>query len=191
MSPGESPAAPSGAVAAPGVDAPPALIALRSVNRVIYRGLQVALTLLMGLLIIPVTLQIFSRYVGFIPRYIWTEEVARLCLVWIIMLGAMIAVRDGTHFDLDLLPRPRTPAGRLGARLVVHAGVAAVALIFLVFGYPFALFGYDQSSELTGLNMLTIHAAWPLAGLVMLLFIAEHLAGDLARYHADRRGASA
>ncbi len=42
-----------------------------------YRFLQIAMTLLMGLLIVPVTLQIFSRYTGLIPRYIWTEEVAR------------------------------------------------------------------------------------------------------------------
>jgi TRAP-type C4-dicarboxylate transport system permease small subunit len=42
-----------------------------------YRFLRVALATLMGLLVIPVTLQIIARYIGFIPRYIWTEEMAR------------------------------------------------------------------------------------------------------------------
>ena len=55
-------------------------------------------------------MQILARYVDFIPRYIWTEEVARFCFIWIIMLGAMIAVRDDTHFDVDVLPQPRTAA---------------------------------------------------------------------------------
>lgn len=153
---------------------------LRRVNRGLYRGLQVVITLLMGLLIVPVSLQIFSRYVGFIPRYIWTEEVARFCLVWIIMLGAMIAVRDGTHFDVDILPTPSTASGRLIARLIVHIGVGLVALTFLWFGFRFAMFGFDQTSELTGLNMLTIHIAWPVAGLVMLMFLAEKVVDDLA-----------
>lgn len=153
---------------------------LRRVNRGLYRVLQIAITLLMGLLIVPVSLQIFSRYVGFIPRYIWTEEVARFCLVWTIMLGAMIAVRDGTHFDVDVLPAPRTASGRLVARLIVHLAIGLVALTFIWFGFRFAMFGFDQTSELTGLNMLTIHIAWPVAGLVMLMFVAEKVVDDVA-----------
>ena len=70
-----------------------------------YRLLKIVLTVLMTLLIIPVSMQILSRYTGLIPRYIWTEEIARFCFVWIILIGAMIAVRDGTHFDVDVLPR--------------------------------------------------------------------------------------
>ena len=59
-----------------------------------HRLLKALLTVLMGLLIIPVSLQVLSRYTGIIPRYIWTEEAARFCFVWIIMIGSMIAVRD-------------------------------------------------------------------------------------------------
>ena len=47
-----------------------------------YRLLQTIVTTLMGLLIVPVTLQIISRYIGIIPRYIWTEEAARFCFMW-------------------------------------------------------------------------------------------------------------
>lgn len=159
---------------------------MKAFNDLLYRGLQICLTLLMGLLIVPVSLQIFSRYVGIIPRYIWTEEISRFCLVWIIMLGAMIAVRDGTHFDLDILPEPKTARGQAIRRSIVHAGIATVAAIFIVFGYRFALFGYDQSSELAGLNMLTIHIAWPIAGFVMLLFVGEKVADDLALLRGSR-----
>ncbi len=81
---------------------------MRRLNALIYRVLQVLLTVLMAVMIIPVTLQIFSRFFDFIPRYIWTEEAARFCLIWLIMLGATIAVRDGTHFDVDVLPAPKT-----------------------------------------------------------------------------------
>jgi TRAP-type transport system small permease protein len=78
---------------------------MRKVLDVYYRLLQVAITLLMAALIVPVTMQILSRYTGLIPRYIWTEEIARFCFMWIVMIGAVIAVRDGTHFDVDVLPK--------------------------------------------------------------------------------------
>ena len=78
----------------------------------LYRGLQALLTFLIAILIVPVTMQIVSRYTALIPNYIWTEEMARFCLIWIIMLGASVAVRDGTHFDVDVLPAfpPRVEA---------------------------------------------------------------------------------
>jgi TRAP-type C4-dicarboxylate transport system permease small subunit len=145
----------------------------------LYHALQVLVTALMALLIVPVVLQILSRFTNLIPRYIWTEEIARFCFIWIIMLGSMIAVRDDTHFDLEVLPVPKTAHGRALARLIRHGLMLLVALTFVWFGYEFALFGFDQESELSGLNMLAIHIAWPLAGLVYSIFLAEKIVQDL------------
>ena len=78
----------------------------------IHLVLKVLLATLIAGLIVPVTMQILSRFTGIIPRYIWTEEIARFCFVWMIMIGAMCAVRDGTHFDLDVLPRVAQSQGR-------------------------------------------------------------------------------
>ncbi len=151
-----------------------------------YRGLQVLITSLMGLLMVPVCLQIASRFTDLLPHYIWTEEVARFCFIWIIMLGSMIAVRDDSHFDLEVLPAPKTAAGRAVARLVRHGAMLLVALTFSWFGYEFAWFGFNQESELTGLNMLAIHVAWPLAGVAYTLFLGEKLFQDVQLL---RRGA--
>jgi TRAP-type C4-dicarboxylate transport system permease small subunit len=145
-----------------------------------YRLLRIVLTGLMGVLIVPVSLQVLSRYTGLIPRYIWTEEVARFCFMWIIMIGAMIAVRDSTHFDVDVLPKPKTARGEAWSRLVVHGLMLIVALIFVRYGWDYAVFGWQQESELTGINMLWIHAAYMLAGLTWVAFLAEKIAAAVA-----------
>ena len=44
---------------------------------------------------------------------------------------------------------------------------------------------FNQESELTGLNMLAIHVAWPLAGVVYTVFLVEKLYNDLLLF---RRG---
>jgi len=161
---------------------------MRALNALIYRGLRALLTLLIAVMIVPVTLQIFSRFIDFIPRYIWTEEAARFCLIWLIMLGATIAVRDGTHFDVDVLPAPKTARGKAIARIVVHVAMFLVALIFIGFGWRFALFGWDQNSEMTGINMLSIHVAWPLAGICWFLFLVEKILDDVKLYADGRDG---
>ncbi len=130
-----------------------------------------------AILIVPVMLQIFSRYVGFIPRYIWTEELARFCFIWMIMIGAMIAVREGTHFDVDVLPS-LAPKWNAISHIVTHLAMFIFAVVFLYFGYQFALFGADQTSELAELPMWLIFIAWPLAGAFWILFLAEKFAED-------------
>ena len=144
-----------------------------------HRLLKVAITLLMATLVVPVTMQVLSRYTGVIPRYIWTEEIARFCFIWIIMLGAIIGVREGTHFDLDLLPHSKNPRIEAVMRLIVRLGVLVAALIFLVYGWQFVRFGWEQTSEIAELPMLWIFIAWPLAGLSWLLFVGEKVMDDL------------
>ncbi|MCF3650694.1 TRAP transporter small permease [Synoicihabitans lomoniglobus] len=144
-----------------------------------HRMLKRLLTILMGVLIVPVTIQILSRYTGLMPRYIWTEEVARFCFVWMIMIGAMIAVRDKSHFEVDVLPAPRTPRQAGIAGLVVHLGMMVMAVAFVRYGYEFAKFGFIQTSEMSGINMLSIYIAFPLAGVTWVLFLAEKMVADV------------
>lgn len=147
-----------------------------------YRLLKLLLTILMAALIIPVGMQILSRYTGIIPRFIWTEEIARFCFVWIILIGAMIAVRDGTHFDVDVLPHSPNPLVELMMKLIVHAVMMTVAITFVMWGYDFAVLGSRQISEIAGLPMLSIYIAWPIAGATWILFLAEKVWDDISGY---------
>jgi TRAP-type transport system small permease protein len=156
----------------------PSAAPVKTILDLYYRLLQVLITLLMFVLIMPVSMQILSRYTGLVPRYIWTEEIARFCFIWIIMLGAMIAVRDGTHFDVDIFPKGSAKAQAV-SRIVVHVLMALASSIFLFYGWQFAQFGAIQRSEIAQLPMLTIYIAWPLAGATMLLFLAEKLWEDI------------
>ncbi len=152
----------------------------------VHLVLKVALGLLVGGLLIPVSMQVLSRFTGIIPRYIWTEEIARFCFVWMIMIGAMCAVRDGTHFDLEVLPPSENPRIEAMRRLFVHAMVAVVALIFIWYGWQFLLFGWYQTSEIASLPMNWIFVAWPLTGAVTLLFLAEKVAAELPLLRGSR-----
>ena len=139
-----------------------------------FRFLKWLLTGLMMLLMVPVFLQVLSRYVDVVPRYIWTEELARFAFIWIVLVGSSIAVREGTHFKIDLFPNlaPHL-ARRMDVLYVVLMLIAAA--VFVVGGWAFVQFGAIQQSELAGLPMVTIFAAWPLAGVSWMLFLAEHL----------------
>src|SRR5678815_6015061 len=88
------------------------------------------LALAVGVLIIPVSLQIFSRYTELIPSYIWTEEMARFLFVWMIMIGAMLGIHENRHFEVDVWPR-LSPRPQAALRLVSNTAVLAFALVFV------------------------------------------------------------
>ncbi len=152
----------------------------------IHLVLKIILGLLIAGLLIPVTTQVLSRF-DFVPRFIWTEEIARFCFVWMIMIGAMCAVRDGTHFDLDVLPESRSPKIEAAKRIFVHLMVLIVAGIFIWYGWRFMLFGWSQKSEIASLPMNYIFVAWPVTGIITALFVFEKIAKEVAR----ARGADA
>ena len=131
-----------------------------------------------AILIIPVSLQIFSRYTALIPSYIWTEEMARFLFIWMIMIGAMIGVREGTHFEVDLWPRLGRRA-EAAVRLVACLGVLAMALVFVWAGIEFTRFGWNRFSELAELPLWMIHVAWPLTGFTWLVFLGEQMWDNL------------
>jgi TRAP-type C4-dicarboxylate transport system permease small subunit len=136
------------------------------------------LVITIAVLIIPVSLQIFSRYTELIPSYIWTEELARFMFVWSIMLGAMIGVRESTHFEVDVWPAvsPRVAAV---VRVFSRLAVLALALVFIWVGIEFTRFGWYRISELAELPLWLIHIAWPVAGASWLIFLGEQMLDDL------------
>ena len=136
------------------------------------------LVISVAILIVPVSLQIFSRYTALIPSYIWTEEMARFLFIWMIMIGAMIGVREGTHFEVDLWPRLGRRA-EAAVRLVASLGVLAMALVFVWAGIEFTRFGWNRSSELAELPLWMIHIAWPLTGFTWLVFLGEQMWDNL------------
>ena len=149
-----------------------------------FSFLKIVLTMLMGILIIPVTMQIFARYSDFIPRYIWTEELSRFCFIWIILVGAMIALRKNEHFAVDLLPPPNTNKGKAISLMFVDLMAFGMAVIFVVWGWPLIKFGLLQTSEMADLPMVFIYVAWPITGITWMLFLSERVVDHIKLFRS-------
>jgi TRAP-type C4-dicarboxylate transport system permease small subunit len=139
------------------------------------RIITVGITVMMLMLMISVALLILGRYVPFIPRMLWTEEVSRFSLIWVISLGSMLGVREGRHFFVDLLPKNLSPAVESFLRVLYYALMYVITAVFIIFGYRFFMMGYIQHSEMTGLNLGAIYVSVPLSGVTWALFLSENL----------------
>jgi TRAP-type transport system small permease protein len=145
---------------------------MRALITAYHRLLTWLMVATVAVLVVPVTLQIVSRYTALIPSYIWTEEMSRFLFIWMVMLGAMIGIREGSHFEVDVWPELGARANA-ALKIVSHLFVLIFALVFVYWGTKFVQFGWYQESELAELPMPFIFAAWPLTGATWLLFVGE------------------
>ena len=139
--------------------------------------LTATLAFSVAILVIPVTLQIISRYTALIPSYIWTEEMARFLFIWLIMIGAMVGVRESSHFEVDVWPE-LSRRGEAAVRITARLGVLAMALIFVFGGIEFTRFAWYRTSELAELPLWMIHIAWPAAGVTWIVFLGEQFVDE-------------
>ena len=142
-----------------------------------HRLLTLLMVATVAILVVPVTLQIVSRFTHIIPHYIWTEELSRFLFIWMVMLGAMIGIREGTHFEVDVWPTLRPRLNAL-LKIVSSLFVLVFALVFVWWGIAFVCFGSGQISELAELPMNYIFIAWPLTGFTWLVFLGERFRAD-------------
>ncbi|WP_341368930.1 TRAP transporter small permease [Yoonia sp. BS5-3] len=152
-------------------------------------GLRVLLGLLIAALAIPVGMQVLARYTGIIPVYLWTEELATFIFVWAVMVGAMIAVWDGTHFDVRVIPDAKSPLLKLLQDGFVLIMITGFALIFAWYGIEYAEFGSIQNSTMMRANMLVTHITVPIAGVMWTLFASYRLYEAVMAY-LNRAGAA-
>lgn len=152
-------------------------------------GLRVLIGVLMGALAVPVAMQVLSRYTGLIPSFLWTEELATFLFVWIVMLGSVVAVWDGTHFDVRITPDATKPIMRLLQRGVVHLGIMLFGALFLLYGFEYAEFGARQRSVMMRANLIITHITVPIAGGLWLLLAGYRLKDEITVFSNRERSA--
>ena len=129
---------------------------------------------LMLVLVVDVFLGVWSRYV-LQATFQWYDEVARLCFVWMVFLGAASAVRRGAHFRLHLLIDRFGPRLRRATDLVVGLLVVAFGGVLVAGGLAMWPVARRQVSDSLELSMVWFYAALPVGGALMILFSVPQL----------------
>jgi TRAP-type transport system small permease protein len=145
--------------------------------------LELLLVLLMAVMVLMVFGNVVLRY-AFNSGITVSEELSRWAFVWMIFLGAIIAIKESGHLGTDML------VGRLGRTgKMVCLAIAETAMIYcawLVFSGSLVQvrIGWDVEAPVSGWSMAWLTGAALVfgvsAGLFHLLKLARLLTGKLA-----------
>jgi TRAP-type C4-dicarboxylate transport system permease small subunit len=79
------------------------LIMEKKMNKILdslFRAIEILMAFFLALMIILVFANVVGRYV-FSIGFAWSEEIARLCFIYLVYLGAIGAMRDNRHLLID------------------------------------------------------------------------------------------
>ena len=139
--------------------------------------LKIVLIILMSVIVIDVSWQVFTRFILKDPSS-FTEELAGFLLIWIGLLGASYALYTRSHLGIDVITGKLIGFKKRMVEIVIYSVVFLFSLFILLIG-GFRLvnltFTLNQISPSIGIPMGYVYLVLPLTGLLMMLYSANNI----------------
>jgi len=144
--------------------------------------LEILVITLVAALTITVLWGVFTRFMTELFPFIggqaeYTEELARMLLVWVSTFGAALAFDRKVHLGVDFFVAKLHPdAAKLVAVIVQLIVIALIVIVFIIGGFGLAM--GQMSQVLTTMSFLTrgmIYMSLPISGLFIVLFSVENI----------------
>jgi TRAP-type C4-dicarboxylate transport system permease small subunit len=137
--------------------------------RWIVLGEKTIASLFLLVILSTMAAQVFARYVFGAP-FQWSEEVARLALIWLTFISAAFVMAERRHIAVDMILSRVGDGGKLFIECTSYVVVAASCLLLLIGGANFVWYVGKVGSPALGVPK----SWWYGAGMVGLLLMAMH-----------------
>lgn len=152
--------------------------ALLTIRHRLTRLLERVVMIAVALLTIDVLWGVVTRYfLGEQSR--WTEELARVLLIWVALLGTSVAFSVKGHLGVDFFVGLFAPGAHRLMRAVAHLVVIGFTLSAMVWGgFRLVMETFQLEQMMMALNVPKgwVYLAVPISGLFITLFEVESLA---------------
>lgn len=115
-----------------------------------------------------------------------SEELSRFLFVWLVFLGAIVAMYEHAHLGVDILVKRLPPIGKKICFLVAHLLILLALGMFIRGSWTQTLINLGNRAPVTGLQMAIIHIPGLLAALAMTLMVVLDLFRLLTGRLSDR-----
>ena len=122
--------------------------------------------LLLAVITLDLLLGVYSRYI--LGRtFVWYDEVARASFIWLVFLGAAVAVRRGAHFGLHVLVELLPANLKRAALFLTPLTIVIFSGALVVLGWDLTQHGATQTTAVMAMPVSWIYAAMPVGGALM------------------------
>jgi len=146
----------------------------KTIKKVLDRSLELLVIVVVGVLVVDVLWQVFSRFILRNPST-WTEELAVFMLIWVSLLGAAVALNRGAHLGIDYFVGKLAPRKRLCTEVFAFLCISVFSLTVMVIGgidLVTSTLKLEQVSPALGIRVGYVYLAVPISGFFLVLYSA-------------------
>lgn len=140
---------------------------------------------LMGIALAIMVVLIFGNVVlryAFNTGIAWSEEISRLMFVWMIFLGAILALRQHAHIGVDMLQSKLPPGARRACAVISHLLMIYGLWLFTQGSWNQTIIGLNTYSTVLGYPTALMASSGLLCGATMMVIVAVNLMRILSRH---------
>ncbi|MDB5856406.1 MAG: tripartite ATP-independent periplasmic transporter DctQ [Ramlibacter sp.] len=150
-------------------------------KKVADHALEGIVVLCMSLMLVLVFGNVVLRY-GFNSGITASEELSRYLFVWLVFLGAIVAMKEHAHLGVDTLVRHLPAWGKRACLVASNLLMLASCGVLFAGSWTQTLINLDNASPVTGLPVAWMYAA----GLVASFGIAVLILASFVRLLSGR-----
>ncbi len=152
----------------------------------IMKVLEIICMILLALAVVFVTMQIIFRYFLSAPLG-WTEQSARFCFIWIVMMGIPIMFHRKCEISFDFL-REKLPDGQRRI-LILFFETLGIFFCVLYFIYGVSLFQRTGKRMTSGLAipLNCLYVAQPVSAVLTILVFVNRMTETIHEKKGERR----
>jgi len=147
--------------------------------RLLSRLVESLVILLAGIIVAIVTAEVTLRYL-FSHSMIFTEELSRYLMVWIVFLGSALAIRDGSHIHIQILVKRLGPRMQQNVKLTSYALIIAFLVFITVEGLKILPRQLQQMCITIDISLFYFYLAIPVGSILMIIFLLPIIRQTLA-----------
>ena len=149
---------------------------MKAIEKYLMQAMNTIIVVSLALMVIMVFSNVVLRYV-FNSGITVTEELSRFLFLWLIFIGAIVAMKESAHLGVDTLVARLPRSGKVACVLLSNALMLWCCYLFFVGSWRQTVVGLGTDMPATGISMAYHYAT----GLVMSVGIAVILIGNTLR----------
>jgi TRAP-type C4-dicarboxylate transport system permease small subunit len=144
------------------------------IDRILAATLKILIVVLAAAMLVLMLIQVIFRYFLFIPSP-WSEDLARLALVWTTFLASALGIRNLEHPKIDILTKHFPAPVRIVLEILIYLAITGFGFILLIFGSRFAW--ATRIDHYTSLQYPKNFFYWPgpVGGALFIIYSCAHI----------------
>lgn len=141
---------------------------LEKVSNVLTKIMKVLMVVLFVWMTFALTVQVVARYV-FSKGFVWTDESARYCMIWMIFIGATEIIFNGDHIKVTVVEDMLRGLGKKIVVLIQYIAGLVFSVIMAWYSFPQVQLASKAVSSNMNINMGIVYGIFPVITILMII----------------------